>query len=1154
MERNLRLLFSRKFQIAWVLPGAVALLAGAMPIAQAGDAPALPADSKLLRQPDISRTQITFVYGGDLWTVPRSGGLARRITANPSVKRNPKFSPDGGQIAFTGNYDGNSDVYTIPTEGGEPKRLTYHPMPDLVEGWTPDGKAVLFRSNRTSFSYRYNKLFTASLRGGMEKELPLPEGGLASFSPDGTKIAYNRIEREGATWKRYRGGEQAYVSIYDMVANKYSELPHTDATDFYPMWHERKIYFASDRAGTVNLFSYDLDSKAFKQLTHYTDYDVKAPSLGPDAIVFEQGGVLNIFDMRTEKATPVSIMVRSDSAATRPALRRVEGNISGYGLSPSGARAVFEARGELFTVPAKKGETRNLTNTSGVREKNPSWSPDGKTLAYFSDKSGEYEIYTRPQNGTGTETRLTFDGHVDRDSLVWTPDSKTLVFTDVAQNLWTLPAAGGKPVLVDSSKIGPITLNDVSPDSKWIVYTKTNPNNLTSISLYSIAQRKNYEVSSGKYNDGSPVFDQNGKYLYFTSDRTFAPSIVGPEININFQNTTRLYALILANDTPSPLAPESDEEKPQEDLPAPGAPPAPGTPDPAKPAKPGGSPKPDPNKPAPDPAKPAAPDAKDGKDAKDAKDAKAAPPAEAEKPAAPADPKAKPATKIDIEGLYSRVIALPGIAPGTYLGLTGANNKLLYMTPGSLHAFDMGAKTDSTLLSGVQGYTCNPTATKILYQAGPIFGIVDAFPGQAVGAGRLTLELETTIDPRQEWKQEFQEAWRYERDYYYDPNMHGLDWKAIGARYAALVPSVSHRDDLTYLLGELVGELNTSHAYVSGPPTVGARAIGGGLLGCDFEPVGAFYRIKKIYAGENWEESHRSPLTEPGVKVKAGDYLIAVNGVSLRTDANPYAPFENTVGKTVMLLVNDRPSEVGARTVQVRPIESEGGLRYLDWVEANRKKVELATGGLCGYVHVPDTSEPGITEFGRGFYAQTDKKAMIVDERYNSGGFIPDFFVEKLGRKLLSRATPRYGQDFDNPAGAIYGPKAILANEWAGSGGDAFPYFFRKAGVGPIIGKRTWGGLVGINGFRALLDGGGVTVPQFGLWSPQDGKWIAENHGIDPDIEVNNTPDLVQSGRDPQLERAIAYIQEQLKQHPPKDYQHPPFPVEKLPYGNTAKK
>ena len=1136
-ERNFRLLFSSKFSFGLVLLGIVASSLGTPAAALAGgrgDAAPAPVSSKLLRQPDISKTQIVFVYGGDLWTVPRSGGMARRLTANPSVKRNPKFSPDGSQIAFTGNYDGNSDVYTIPEEGGEPKRLTYHPMPDLVEGWTPDGKSVLFRSNRTSFSYRFNKLFTVPTTGGLEKELPLPQAGLASFSPDGTALAYNRIEREGATWKRYRGGLQAYVSIYDMANNKYSELPHTDATDFYPMWRGRKIYFASDRSGTVNLFSYDLDSKALKQCTHYSDYDVKAPSLGPDAIVFEQGGVLNIFDLKTEKATPIAITVRSDSAATRPTLQRVESSIAGYGISPSGTRAVFEARGELFSVPAKKGETRNLTKTSGVHEKNPAWSPDGKTIAYFSDKSGEYEIYTRPQDETGTETRLTFDGKVDRDNLGWTPDSKTLIYSDVAQRLWMISLADKKPVLIDSSKTGPVSFGDVSPDSRWIVYTKTNPNGLSSLSLYSIPQRKSYVVSDGKFNDSSPVFDQNGKYLYFASDRTFAPAIVGPEINIGFQNTTGLFALILANDTASPLAPESDEEKPQEDAPG-SAPPSP-LPAPAKPG--GGPPNPAPNKPAPDPAKPAAPVVNP------------APPVEAAKPA----DAGKPATKIDLDGLYNRVIALPGVTPGNYAGLVGGSNKLLYITQGSVHVLDMGSKTDATIISGVQGYACNPTVTKMLYQSGATFGIIDVAPGQSVGAGKLTLALETIIDPRQEWKQEFQEAWRYERDYFYDPNMKGLDWKAIGDRYAALVPSVAHRDDLTYLLGELLGELNTSHAYVSPPPTSGARTIGVGLLGCDFEASGAYYRIKKLYSGENWQEDRRAPLTEPGVKVKSGDYLLAVNGVPLRSDGNPYALFENTVGKTVSLLINDRPSEVGARIVPVRPVASESGLRYLDWVEGNRKKVEAATGGLCGYFHVPDTSEPGITEFGRGFYAQTDKKALIVDERFNSGGFIPDFFVEKLSRKQLSQATPRYGQDFDNPGSAVYGPKVMLANEWAGSGGDAFPFFFRKAGVGPIVGKRTWGGLVGINGTRTLLDGGGVTVPQFGLWSPQDGKWIAENHGIDPDIEVSNTPDMARDGHDPQLERAIAYIQEQLKKSPPKEYQHPPFPVEKLPSQSAAKK
>lgn len=1076
------------------LRGGGALVAGLLLFT--GAVGAQETSTRLLRQPDVSKTQIVFVYGGDLWSVARTGGSARRLTANPSIKRSPKFSPDGKYIAFTGNYDGNDDVYVIPAEGGEPKRLTFHPASDGVLGWTPDSKAILFRSARTSFIQRFTKLFTVPVEGGMERELPLPEGGLASFSPEGTKIAYNRIARENATWKRYRGGQQAYVSIYDLEKNAYSEVPHTDTTDFYPMWHKDKIYFASDRTSSVNLFSYDTKTRAVKQLTKFTEYDIKWPSLGPDAIVFEREGVISLFDLATEKVTPVPIQARSDLTAARPTVRRVENNIVSFGISPTGARAVFEARGDLFTVPAKKGETRDLTNTPGVREMNPAWSPDGKYIAYFSDKTGEYELYLRNQDGTGEETRLTSDGGTMRTGLEWSPDSKMLLYTDAKMRLWMIALADKKPVLVDSSEIANVSLGKWSPDSKWIAYTKAMPNRMESIYLYSLAIQKATQVSDGHYDDGQPVFDLSGKYLYFVSNRTFAPTIVGPEIGINFQNTSSLFALILAADTPSPLAPESDEEKPKEEAPKPDA---------------------------------AAP----------------MPPMAAPRPAAPGVPEA---VKIDLEGLYSRTVAFP-LPPGQYGSLTGGRNKVFFVSGGTLQQFDLTSRAAAPILTGIGGYEMNPTATKVIYAAGgpggAFYGITDVVPGQAAGAGRLNLALEMKTDPRAEWAQIYKEAWRYERDFYYDPNMRGLDWNAIGERYGKLLPSVAHRDDLTYLLGELVGELNTSHAYVQGAENPVVRQVNVGLLGVDVEAAGGYYRIQKIYMGENWNEARRSPLTDPGVKVKAGDYILAVNGTPLRATTNFYAPFEGTAGKTITLRVNDKPSEEGARTVSVRPVASEAGIRYLDWIEGNRRKVEAATGGRVAYFHVPSTSIDGISEFGRGFYSQTDKDAVIVDERFNSGGFIPTFFIEKLNRTLMSIGTPRYGADFKSPGEAIYGPKVILANEWAGSGGDAFPYFFKKAGLGPMIGKRTWGGLVGIQGFKPLLDGGGVTVPQFGLWSAQEGRWIAENYGVDPDIEVSNTPDLVNQGHDPQLERAIAYILDQLKKNPPKKYQHPPFPVEK---------
>jgi|SRR5579884_399369 len=1067
---------------------------------------------ELFRYPDIGREGIVFVYGGDLWLAPRAGGIARRLTANPSNKAFPKFSPDGKWIAFTGNYDGNAEVYVIPAEGGEPKRLTYHPSSGGVLGWTPDSKAVLFRSGRTSFSFRFDKAFTVPITGGLPKELPLPEVALAAYSPDGDQIAYTRLDREFATWKRYRGGSQAYISIYDLKNNRYSEVPHGTETNYFPMWHGDKIYFASDKSLTVNLYVYDLHTKAVRQLTHFNDYDIKWPSIGPDAIVFEHGGRIEVFDLATEKVTPVAIQAYSDMTAARLTLLHVENQIHGMDISPSGVRAVFEARGDIFTVPAKKGDSRDLTNTSGVREINPAWSPDGKMIAYLSDKSGEYEITIRPQDGTGTETRVTSDGHAYRSGPVWSPDSKALLYTDVGMHLWMVTLADKKPILVDSSTIGEIPLGTWSPDSKWIAYTKPNRSHLSSLMLYSVAQKKSYTISDGHYSDREPVFDQNGKYLYFLSDRTFSPTLIGPEININFQNTTGIYALVLQADTPSPFAPESDEEKPKDESTPPSPPKTDAT---------------------------ASDTTKSGV-------AKAGDQKEAAKPAA--KPSGPEPTRIDLDGLYQRTVGL-SVPAGSYGGLSAGSGKLFYQAGDALHRYDIADRDDKVIISGIQEYALNPAGTKILYRAaGNTFGIIDPAPGQSAGAGKLSPNLEMLSDPRAEWKEMFWDAWRMERDFYYDPNMHGLDWKGIGERYARLLPGVAHRDDLTYLLGELAGELDTSHAYViGGGGSPGVPPVSIGLLGVDFEPVGNYYRFKKIYRGENWAAGSRSPLTEPGVKVKEGDYLIAVNGIPLHTDVDPYSLFLDTVGKTVTLRVNSQPSDTGAHDVQVRPIASETELRHLDWEEANRKKVELATGGRIGYMYVPDTAFGGLTAFGREFYSQTDKDGIIVDERFNSGGFIPDFFVEKLDRRLLSMDTSRYGMDEKQPGAAIYGPKVILENEWSGSGGDAFPYYFRKAGVGPIIGKRTWGGLVGINGFRQLLDGGGLTVPQFGIWSPQDGKWIAENHGIDPDIEVNNTPDLVNEGHDPQLERAIAYELEQLKKNQLPTYHHPPFPVEHLP-------
>ncbi|MFP5262976.1 MAG: PDZ domain-containing protein [Blastocatellia bacterium] len=1105
-----------------------------------------PAATRLLRYPDLHADRVVFTYAGDLWVAARSGGQARRLTSHPGEESFPKFSPDGKWIAFTGDYDGNTDVYVIPVEGGEPRRLTYHPAPELVLDWTPDSRRVLFRSSATNFMPRFDKLYTVGLEGGLPEELPVPAAGLTSYSPDGTKIAYNRISTEFRTWKRYRGGRHSYVSIYDLKNNQYEEVPHTRAADTFPMWSGDAIYFDSDRDGVMNLYRYDLKSKAIKQLTHYNEYDVKWPSLGDagaNAIVYENGGLLYTLDLKSEKVAPVPATVESDLTLTRPTFVKVDRFINSFALSPSGSRAVFGARGEVFTVPAKKGDVRNMTTSSGVRELSPTWSPDGKWIAYFSDRSGDYELYIRPQDGSGEERRITTDGNAFRVGPSWSPDSTKILFAEKTLKLFYVDINDGKPVLVDRSDSGPINSYDWSPDSKWVTYAKAGPNGFPGIHLYSLDQKKQFPVTNGMQPDYSPVFDQNGKYLYFFSDRTFSnPSFGNFELNFTYSNMTGIYAVTLAADTPSPFAPESDEEKGAagKDGPRPPAP-APGAGGTAARGKPGTGAAGD------QAAKP--PEQKPAEDAQKDEAQKEQPKKE------DAKGQVKP-IRIDVENIDRRIVNIP-VPIGSYNGLSAAKDRLFYLAnapagtapPGSpsrtLHTYDMAKREDSVLLTGVSSYDINLAGDKVIYSAGPVYGIIDVMrPGQKVGDGKLDLSgLEMKLDPRAEWKQIFDEAWRIERDFYYDPTMRGLDWAAIKKRYEQELPYIAHRSDLNYLIGEMIAELSTSHAYVSGGEMPAVTRVGVGLLGADLEVSNGFYRLKKIFVGDNSSNDTRSPLTEPGVQVREGDYLIAVNGKPLRATDNPYAPFENMVGKQVVIKVNDKPSEEGARAVTVRPIGSEAAIRYMDWVEANRRKVAEATGGHCGYMHVPDTSIPGITEFAKAFYAQSNKDALIIDERWNGGGFIPDFFTERLKRKNLNYVAPREGRDQKVPSAAILGPKVMLINEYAGSGGDAFPYYFRREGIGTIVGKRTWGGLVGIAGGLPMIDGGSVTAPTIAFWAVENGKsdWVAENKGIDPDVEVDSRPDLMRNGNDPQLEKAIQIINEQLAKNPPPRPKRPAY-------------
>jgi tricorn protease len=1079
--------------------------------------------TKLLRFADISKDKVVFAYAGDLWISSREGGAAHRLTSSVGDELYPKFSPDGKWIAFTGEYDGNPDVYVISAEGGEPKRLTFHPANDVVLGWTPDGKDILFRSDRFSAPPgRYTKLFLVSPQGGPARPLQVPRASLSSFSPDGNKIAYLETSQESRTWKRYRGGWSLPIAIFDLKKNSYEELPKTAGMDLFPMWHGNTVYFISDREGVMNLFSYDLGSKQTKKLTDYKEYDIKWPSLGPDAIVYENGGVLFEYNLATGKARNIPIVVRAEDIETRPEFKNLAQSVGSYALSPSAARAVVDARGSIFTVPAEHGSPRSLTtNHSGVHELNPAWSPDGKTIAYLSDKTGEFEIYTRPQMGR-EETRITSDGGVYRYGPVWSPDSKKLLYWDKVHRLWYVGVEDKTPVLVDKSDYGDISDGSWSPDSLWIAYSKPQRRGSNDVFLYSLGTKKITTVSSGFYSDNNPVFDDNGKYLYFISTRYFYPSAGQLDQRYNYYSTDGVFAVTLKADEASPFKPQSDEEKAADEK---------------KEDKKGG-------------------DAKSGEKKPDDKDEKKDEKKEEKKPEA-----VKP-IQIDLDGINSRVAPAP-MSAGIVNNLAARKDKFFYVTTpmearqaatpehgprNVLHVFDVTKREDKVLLEGIDGYDLDKEGKKVIYKAGAAYGIVDAIPGKAkVGDGKLNLgEVVAKIDPREEWREVFHEAWRVERDFYWDPNMTGHNWKKIGERYEALLPWVAHRSDLNYIIGEMIAELSTSHTYVGGGDQPNKPHVSVGMLGADFEPDGGYFRITKIYPGENWNEQARSPLTEPGLKVKAGDYLISVDGQETRSNQDVYSYFQDLSGKLVTLKINSKASPEGAWEITVKPTSSETTPRYLDWINENRRKVAEATGGRIGYMHVPDTTIPGIIAFDKQFTAQLDKDGIIVDERYNSGGQIPDFYTEKLRREFLAAIAPREGKDVPWPPVAIYGPKVMIVNELAGSGGDAFPWFFHRQKIGPIVGTRTWGGLVGISRGIPLHDGGNVTAPEVAFWSTTDNhaEWIVENHGVDPDYVVPQRPDLVVAGHDPQLEKAIELAKEALKDYkgiPPR----PKYPVAK---------
>jgi tricorn protease len=1083
------------------------LLVGAGALTPSVNARVDTADTKLLTQPAISASHVAFVYAGDLFVADLNGGATptnvRRLTTDDGVESNPVFSPDGKTIAFSAQYDGNTDVFTVPLTGGAPTRLTWHPVADIVQGFTPDGKSVLFTSQRATFTGRYAQLFTVPVAGGIEEALPIPNAARATYSPDGQRIAYNPLGARHQQWKQYRGGTVSRLWLYNIKGHAIEKIPQpaSRSNDTDPMWVGDTVYFRSDRNGEFNIFGYDTKSKQVRQVTRHTDFPVLTAGAGAGRIVYEQAGVLHVLDPQSGTSKRLSIGVASDLRETRARFVKGVRWIRDAALSPTGARAAFGFRGEIVTVPGEKGDVRNLTNSVDAHDRFPAWSPDGRSIAWFSDKSGEYQLYIGTQDGKGEPRAIKLTGEGFYNAPVWSPDSQKIAYFDNSQSVYWLDVKSGVSKKVASQPIyGPVVIISYSwsPDSKWLAYAMDNQAMITTVYVHSIEQGKSFQVSDGLSDVSGPAFDKSGKYLFF-----FASTDAGPgndwfaQSNADMRTTSGIYLAVLPNDVVSPLARESDEEKP-------------GAAD--KPA----DPKPE--------EKPAAPTPEDK------------------------TPKKDVPFRIDLEGLEYRILDLP-IPPAALSNLqTGTAGQVYYLKTvdgrSSLNRYDLTTRKNETLLPEVSSYIVSADGKKLLYRNGTAWSIVPTTRAIQPSEGRIAADtIEVRLDPRAEWKQIFDEAWRINRDYFYAPNMHGVNWVSARDKYAALLPHAATRADLNRILQWMSSELSVGHHNVGGGDSLAEpRNVPGGLLGADYEVANGRYRLKKVFGGLNWNPQMRAPLTEPGVNAKVGEYILAVNGRDLRPPANLYSLFENTSGKIVELTLGPNADGSGSRTVQVVPIANEGALRNRDWVEGNLKKVDKATGGRVAYVYVPNTGGSGHTYFKRYFYPQVHKDGVIVDERFNGGGSVADYYIDILRRPFIANWAMRYGADLKTPFASIQGPKAMIIDETAGSGGDLLPWMFHKYKMGPLIGQRTWGGLVGILGFPVLMDGGSITAPNLAIWTPEDG-WIVENEGVPPDIEVEQTPADVIAGRDPQLEKAIEVVMADLKKNPPAKVVRPPYPV-----------
>jgi len=1111
----------RSWQLAGFVTVLILTLATAIPATGSKAAEADPDDTRLLASPAISATHIAFTYAGDLWSAHIDGSGLRRLTTHPGAESRPRFSPDGRWVAFSGQYDGNTDVFMVPVEGGIPQRLTWHPGADVVQDWTPDGMEVLFTSGRAVHTNRYTQLFTVPVDGGMPEQLPIPNAAKATYSPDGSHIAYLPLGERFRQWKNYRGGTHSRLWLYDSGDHSVVEIPQPEgrSNDTDPMWFSGKVYFLSDRNGEFNLFAYDIASQTVEQLTFHDDFPILAASHGGGKIIYEQAGYLHTFDPGNPRAgssegasgptgTKLTVGVPADLLEVRP--RWVEGAryIRNADISPTGMRAVFEYRGEIFTVPAEKGDARNLTRTPGVHERSPSWSPDGASIAYLSDEGGEYQLHIAPQDGSGEVRKIALEGNGFYEDPRWSPDGSKISYTDNSWSLYVLDVAtGASTMIMQEPHYGPqkTIAHAWSPDSKWLAYTRATSADFRRVWLHSIEDGSSHPVTDGLSDASEPVFDASGKYLYFLSSTDAGPVrqwFAMSNADMETQNT--VYLAVLAKGVESPLKAESDEE----------------------PVRGGGS---DAG------AEGAGADAGDeagaaGEGAEDEADA----------------------VQIDFDNLDQRIIALP-IPVGNHAGLVaGAEGQIYYVEitgnpfgGGSveLQRFDLKEREEESLLEGLTGYYLSADNKKLLIGMRGNGWLIANAGKVNPGEGRIAIgDITVKIDPVIEWRQIFNEAWRINRDYFYDPNMHGADWEAMGEKYSDFLPDLTTRADLNRVLQWMSSELGVGHHRNGGGDTlIQADFVPGGLLGADYEMANGRYRFHKVYGGLNWNPQLRSPLTEPGVDVVAGEYLLAVNGHALYPPENLYSRFENASGKITEITVGPHADGLDARTVQVVPVGNESALRNRDWVEGNLQKVTEATNGRVAYVYVPNTANLGHVYFKRYFFPQADRDAIIIDERYNGGGQVADYYIDLLRRPYISHWATRYGDDFKTPTHSIQGPKVMIIDETAGSGGDLLPWMFRKMELGPLVGKATWGGLVGTLGFPVLMDGGSITAPNLAIWT-EDG-FVVENVGVPPDIEVEQMPADVIAGRDPQLEKAIEVILAELEANPPRDPRKPPFPI-----------